>query len=97
MDLQQEWQNLNAEMIDKDLTQIASIQLDAKSHSLMQDLMLKLKWKLRWIRILDLPILAGALFFRGDFQILLLTIFLTYELFMVFGVMEFNKIKTGTP
>lgn len=95
MDLQQEWQNLNAEMIDKDLTQTASIQLDAKSHSLMQDLMFKLKWKLRWIRILDLPILAGALFFRGDFQILLLAIFITYEVFLAFGAMEFNKIKTG--
>lgn len=95
MDLQQEWKNLNTEMINNDSTQISSIRLDAKSHSLMQDLIFKLKWKLRWIRIIDLPILAVALFIRGDLQILLLIIFITYEAFRAFGVVAFNKIKTG--
>jgi len=95
MDLQQEWKNLNTEMINNDSTQISSIRLDAKSHSLIQDLIFKLKWKLRWIRIIDLPILAVALFIRGDLQILLLIIFITYEAFRAFGVVAFNKIKTG--
>lgn len=94
MDLQQEWQNMNAEIItkNKDL-KISEITLDTKSKSLMSSLLFKLKWKLRWIRIIDLPVLALAFFLKGDIQILLISFFLSYEIFRVFAVKEFNKIK----
>jgi hypothetical protein len=96
MDLQQEWQNMNTEIASKNKEQHTwKVQLDAKSNSLMQSLLFKLKWKLRWIRIIDLPILAIALFLKGDIQLLLIGFFLSYELFRVFAMREFNKIKTG--
>ncbi|RZL44140.1 MAG: hypothetical protein EOP00_21110 [Pedobacter sp.] len=61
----------------------------------MQDLIFKLKWKLRWIRIIDLPILAIALFADTDLKILLLSVFVLYEVFRWFGAREFQKIKTS--
>lgn len=96
MDLQQEWQNMNAEIAvqNKELY-TSSIQLDAESHSLLQELLFKLKWKLRWIRIIDIPILIAALFTTGDLQLTLITIFFTYEVGGAFGRNDFNKIKTG--
>ncbi len=96
MDLQQEWQNMNAEIVAKDKEQSNwAIQLDGESHGLMQSLLFKLKWKLRWIRIIDVPILVAALFTKGDLQITLLLMFLTYEVAGAFGRHDFNKIKTG--
>lgn len=96
MDLQQEWQNMNAELETKDKQQQNwSIQLDAESHSLMQALLFKLKWKLRWIRIINLPILIAALVTTGDLQIVLIMLFLSYEVAGAVGRYDFNKIKTG--
>ncbi len=96
MDLQQEWQNMNAEIVAKENEQHNwATQLDAESHSLMQSLLFKLKWKLRWIRIINIPILIAALFTKGDLQISLLLMFLTYEVAGAFGRYDFNKIKTG--
>lgn len=96
MDLQQEWQNMNTEIAAKDKQKNNwDIQLDAESHSLMQDLLFKLKWKLRWVRIIDVPILIAALFTKGDLQLTLITIFLTYEIAGALGRYDFNKIKTG--
>ena len=96
MDLQQEWQNMNAEIVAKDKEQSNwAIQLDGESHSLMQSLLFKLKWKLRWIRIIDVPILVAALFTKGDLQITLILMFITYEVAGAFGRNDFKKIKTG--
>lgn len=96
MDLHQEWQNMNVEFTAKDTTPaIATFMVDKQSHNLIGSLLFKLKWKLRWIRIIDLPILAMALFLKGDIQLLLIGFFLSYELFRFFAVKEFNKIKTG--
>jgi len=95
MDLQQEWQNMSAEMINSEQSaQVSKFNLDVQSKDLLQDLMFKLKWKLRWVRIIDLPILALALFADRDLKILLLGIFVLYEASRWFGVKEFQKIKT---
>lgn len=95
MDLQQEWQNISAEIIVKDSNAHTTLQLDAQSNSLMQSLLFKLKWKLRWIRIIDLPLLATAFFVQGDLQIILVAMFLTYEIFRAFAIHAFKQIKTG--
>ena len=96
MDLQQEWQNMNAEIEAKDKEHNNwAIQLDAESHSLMQSVLFKLKWKLRWIRIIDIPILIAALFTKGDLQITLIIMFLAYEIAGALGRYDYNKIKTG--
>lgn len=96
MDLQQEWQHMNAEIAAKETRHTNwAIQLDGESHGLMQSLLFKLKWKLRWIRIIDIPILVAALFTTGDLQITLLVIFIVYELARASGKYDLNKIKTG--
>lgn len=95
MDLQQEWQNMNAELTLKDTkATIASFNFDAKSHSLIGDILFKLKWKLRWIRIISLPMLIVAFFIKTDLQYLLIAFFLTYELCRILGQRELNKIRT---
>lgn len=96
MDLLQEWNNMNIELAEKDSTPaIASYKFDDQSHSLIGSLSFKLKWKLRWIRIIDLPILIAALFLKGDLQLLLLFVFVTYETCRFFGIKEFKQIKTA--
>jgi len=96
MDLQQEWQNMSAEMeVAPQAEVVSKFKLDAQSKDLLQDLLFKLKWKLRWIRIIDLPILVIALFANTDLKILLLCVFVLYEVFRWLGVKEFQKIKTA--
>ena len=96
IDLQQEWQNMSAEIVSKQQNDSStSIQLDAQSHGLLQSLLFKLKWKLRWIRIIDIPLLIIAFLVKGDLQIVLLVLFATYEIFRMLAVNQFNKIKTG--
>lgn len=96
MDLQQEWQNMSAELISSEQsTEVSKFNLDAQSKDLLQDLIFKLKWKLRWVRIIDLPILAIALFADSDLKILLLGVFVLYEASRWFGAKEFQKIKTA--
>ena len=96
MNLEQEWRNMSVEFNSKaNEIAIAKITIDEKSHSLLQDLIFKLKWKLRWIRIIDLPLLAFTIFIKGDLKFLLLFMFVVYEVFRAFGVRDFNKIKTG--
>lgn len=96
MDLEQEWKNLSVEFNSEvDKTTIANITIDEQSHSLLQDLLFKLKWKLRWIRIIDVPILIMAFFAKGDLKYLLIFSFITYEIFRAMGVNDLNKIKTS--
>lgn len=96
IDLQQEWQNMSAEIVSKQKNEdYSSLQLDAQSHGVLQSLLFKLKWKLRWIRIIDIPLLVIAFLVKGDLQIVLLILFATYEIFRMLGINEFNKIKTG--
>lgn len=96
MDLQQEWKNMSAEMaIASQNESISNFKLDVQSKDLLQDLIFKLKWKLRWIRIIDLPILAIALFADRDLKILLIGVFVIYEISRWFGAREFQKLKTG--
>ena len=96
MNLEQEWQNLSTEFNSKaEKIDITKISIDEKSHTLLQDLLFKLKWKLRWIRIIDLPILVMAFIAKGDLRFLLLFVFITYETFRALGVIKFKKIKTG--
>lgn len=96
MDLQQEWKNMSAEILIAPQSElISTFKLDGQSKDLLQDLIFKLKWKLRWIRIIDLPILAIALFSDRDLKILLLGVFVLYEVFRWFGAKEFQKIKTS--
>lgn len=96
INLAQEWQNLSTEMVAKQQnTDSSAIQLDAQSHGVLQSLLFKLKWKLRWIRIIDIPLLVIAFLVSGDLQIVLLVLFATYEIFRVLAIIEFNKIKTG--
>lgn len=95
MDLQQEWQNMNAEFTEKDkMGAIASFNFDDQSKSLISSLLFKLKWKLRWIRIISLPMLIAAFFIKSDLQYLLIAFFITYELCRILGQKELNKIKT---
>lgn len=96
MDLQQEWQYLNAEFLNKkEAAVIETFRLDDRSHSLIGDILFKLKWKLRWIRIINIPMLIAALFIQNDLQFLLLAMFITYEICRFFGQREFQKIKTS--
>ncbi|WP_293306430.1 hypothetical protein [Pedobacter sp. UBA5917] len=96
MDLEQEWKNLSVEFNSEvDKTTIANITIDEQSHSLLQDLLFKLKWKLRWIRIIDVPILIMAFFAKGDLKYLLVLSFITYEIFRAMGINDLNKIKTS--
>lgn len=95
MDLQQEWRNMSAEMLVAPQSEMVSkFKLDVQSKDLLQDLIFKLKWKLRWVRIIDLPILALALFVDRDLKILLLGVFVLYEASRWFGAKEFQKIRT---
>lgn len=96
MNLEQEWQNLGVEL-DTKAGQIdtSKLTIDEKAHSLLQELIFKLKWKLRWIRIIDLPLLALAIFAKGDLKILLLLVVVTYEICRALGMRDFNKIKTA--
>ena len=96
INLLQEWQNMNSEFQAKDTTPaIATFKLDSQSHSLIGDIMFKLKWKLKWIRIISLPMLVAAFFIKSDLQYLLIAVFITYELCRILGQREFNKIKTA--
>ncbi len=96
MDLQQEWHNMNVEFTAKDKTPaIAAFKFDTRSHSLLGDILFKLKWKLRWIRIINIPMLIAALFIKNDLQFLLIAVFITYEMCRFFGQREFQKIKTA--
>lgn len=96
MDLQQEWQNMSAEMLTTTQSEeVSKFSLDVQSKDLLQDLLFKLKWKLRWVRIIDLPILAITLFAERDLKILLLGVFVLYEVSRYFGTKEFAKIKTS--
>lgn len=94
MNLQQEWQNMSAEINTKnnDLHEISNLESN-RPQELLNDVYFKLKWKLRWLRIIDLPILAAALVFRGDLQLVLIAIFLTYEITRYFMVVQLDKIK----
>ncbi|TCC89520.1 hypothetical protein EZ428_17670 [Pedobacter frigiditerrae] len=96
INLQQEWQNMNAEFTAKDTTPaIATYKLDHQSHSLISSLLFKLKWKLRWIRIISVPMLVAAFFIKNDLQYLLLAFLVTYELCRILGLVELKKIKTA--
>ncbi|MHC8949172.1 hypothetical protein [Sphingobacterium hungaricum] len=96
MDLLKEWQNMSAEMLTTAQSEeVSKFTLDVQSKDILQDLLYKLKWKFRWIRIIDLPILVAAVFSETDLKILLLAIFAGYELFYWLGKKEFNKIKTS--
>lgn len=96
MDLQQEWQYLNAEFLNKKgAAVIETFRLNDRSHSLIGDILFKLKWKLRWIRIINIPMLIAALFIKNDLQFLLLAVFITYEICRFFGQREFQKIKNS--
>lgn len=96
MDLQQEWQNMSAEMLTtKQNEEVSKFSLDVQSKDLLQDLLFKLKWKLRWLRIIDLPILLIALFAHRDLKIILLSVFVLYEVSRWLSVKEFAKVKTS--
>lgn len=96
MDLQQEWSNMSAEMLSVPKNEaISKFKLDAQSKDVLQDLIFKLTWKLRWIRIIDITILVFALFSARDLKILLICVFLLYEIFRWFAVKEFAKIKAA--
>lgn len=96
INLQQEWQNMNAEFTAKDTTPaIATYKLDNQSHSLIGSLLFKLKWKLRWIRIISAPMLVAAFFIKSDLQFLLIAFFVIYELCRILGLAELKKIKTA--
>ena len=94
MDLQQEWQNMSAEIDSKNIHVNTTADFESNQpHHLLNDVYFKLKWKLRWLRIIDIPILVAALIFRGDLQYVLIAVFLAYEVTRYFMVKELNKIK----
>lgn len=96
MNLDQEWQNLSAELNTKsEKLDVTKISIDKESNTLLQNLLFKLKWKLRWIRIIDIPLLVMAFIVKGDLKYLLIFVFITYETFRAFGMIKFRKIKTG--
>lgn len=96
MDLQKEWQNMSVEMLSaKQSEEVSMFTFDARSKDILQNLIYTLKWKFRWIRIIDLSILTVALFSETDLKILLVSVFALYELFFWIGKKEFNKIKTS--
>lgn len=95
MNLDLEWKKLSDEInlqAQKELMPPTII--EGQSYSLLKILRIKLTWKLRWIRVIDLPVLACALFVRGDLQLMLLVIFACFEIARIASVYEFKKIKT---
>jgi len=96
MDLQQEWHNMNNEFAAKDETPaIATFKFDTRSHSLIGDIMFKLNWKMRWIRMISLPMLIAAFFIQTDLRYLLIAFFITYEVCRILGINELKNIKTA--
>ncbi|MEJ5089927.1 hypothetical protein GEO21_07790 [Sphingobacterium faecium] len=96
MDLQQEWRNMSSEMVTSSQNkEVSKFTITGQSKDLLQDLLFKLKWKFRWIRIIDLPILVIAMFSERDLKILLLSVVVLYEVFRWFGLREFHKIRTS--
>lgn len=94
MDLQQEWQNINAEINAAHHTDVLPVNLNS-STGLLQSILFKLNWKLRWIRIIDLPVLLGALFTTGDLRITLIIIFCCFDFFRALSWMQYKKVKTS--
>ena len=93
MDLQQEWQNMSTEIgLAKNLNITAA---PTSSTGLLQTLLTKLNWKLRWIRIISLPILVAALFTHGDLKLVLIIAFLCFELGRLLSWRIYKKIKTN--
>ncbi len=95
LNLEQEWQNISTEIVSTAEKNQIYVQLDAPSHNLMQALLFKLKWKLRWIRIIDIPLLILAFLASGDLRIVLLVLFASYEIFRALAMHQFKQIKTG--
>lgn len=92
MDLQQEWKNFSLEMASKEHFSLNECRQE-KPNNLLSDVFFKLKWKLRWVRIIDLPVLALALLAKGDLQLVLLFFFLSYEICRWLMIKHLNKIK----
>jgi len=96
INLLQEWQNMNSEFQAKaTIPAIGTFKLDTQSHSLIGDIIFKLKWKLRWIRIISLPMLIAAFFIQTDLRYLLIAFFITYEVCRILGIRELKNIKTA--
>lgn len=94
MDLQQEWQKMSSEIVSKEtLPLLSENNKQQKSNHLLDDLKFKLKWKLRWIRIIDIPILLFALLTKGDLQLVLIGFFLSYEICRWLMIGQLNKFK----
>lgn len=95
MDLQQEWLHLSEEMALTDKDRYQPSKFPPQSGNVLSNVIFKLKWKLRWIRIINLPVLIAALFLKGDLQTLLIAFFVIYESFYWIALHQFNNIKTS--
>lgn len=94
MDLQQEWQNMSIEINTKDIKKDFTPDFKVmQSANLLEDVFHKLKWKLRWLRIIDLPVLVAALFLKGNVQIVLVFVFFAYEITRYLMLSHLTKIK----
>lgn len=81
MDLQQEWNNMNGEMMigtPSFTTDLSGIQKSSKNT--YETLLKNLHAKLIWIKVLSLPPLVGAFYTEGLFRYLLLALFVTYAI-----------------
>lgn len=94
MDLQKEWDNMSELlMVDTNNQNTQKMGMIKSSHNVIAQIRLKLKWKLAWIRVIDVPILITAFFVEGDLQKLLFVVFVIYEIFRALAMREYRKIK----
>ncbi len=94
MDLQKEWDNMSELlMVDTPYQSTQKTGEINSSNNVIAQIRLKLKWKLAWLRVIDVPILITAFFVEGDLQKLLFIVFVIYEIFRALAMLEYRKIK----
>lgn len=96
MDLQSEWNNMNEELkVTTASPAIDKSMLQKESKGLYETLRKNLGYKLMWIRILSVPMLAGAFFAEGGLRYLLIGAFLVYEIARMLMVHKLKHMPPG--
>lgn len=94
MDLQKDWDNMSELLMVDTPYQSTQKKGEIKSsNNVIAQIRLKLKWKLAWLRVIDVPILITAFFVEGDLQKLLFIVFVIYEIFRALSMREYRKNK----
>lgn len=94
MDLHKEWRNMSQLLVNDTTNKFnQNLSLPKLTNNALEEIREKLKWKLTWIRVINVPILCVVFFLHGDLQILLFIIFVFYEIFRTLAFLEYRKIN----